>query len=130
MRKISSKADMSTILYERRAEVSEIADIARMSVESWRTRLERGLKQKKLSRRKVSLAAGKGPGYVSSLLNEHKDPTIDNLIEICQAADLSLSFVLYGLEIDRETEEVLRLLQAASPRRRRAFLDALLDDNT
>lgn len=127
--KISAKEDMSSILYERRASVSEIADIPAMTKESWRSRLARGIELKGKSQRQVSLAAGKGAGYVNSLIKEEKDPTIDNLLRICSAAELSLYWVLYGVDMAPETEEIIRLLETSSPRRRRGLLDALRDED-
>lgn len=77
----------------------------------WRARLDEAIKASGKSRRSVSLEAGKGPGYVHSIMAEGKDPTIDSLVNVCRAANVSLSYVLYGLEISRQTEEVLSLLE-------------------
>jgi transcriptional regulator with XRE-family HTH domain len=127
-RKVSSKADMSSILYEGRAPISEIADIPAMKDEGWKKRLADGIEAKGLSQREVSLAAGKGPGYVNSLLNEGKDPTINNLLVVCKAAGLSLYSVLYGIEMSRETEEIVRKLEMSSEAKRRGLLQILQDE--
>jgi len=95
--------------------MSEIEDISAMS-EDWRSRLAAGIKANKKTRRGVSLAAGMGAGYVSSLLKEEKDPTIDNLLKICAAADVSVYYVLYGVKIDRETEEIIQILSSSKTR--------------
>jgi len=99
--------------------------------ETWKTRLRDGIKAKGKSQREVSLAAGMAPGYVNSLLNENenKDPTINNLIRIVKAAGLSLYQVLYGVEVDQETEEIIRRLQG-SPQSRAALLQILKDRAT
>jgi ribonucleoside-diphosphate reductase alpha chain len=73
----------------------------------------------------VSLAAGLGAGYVHSILNEGKDPTIDNLIAVCNEIGVSLSAVLYGYEMSAENEEILRLLQNSSPGAREGLLALL-----
>lgn len=121
--KISSIADMSSVLHEGRARVSEIADIPGMTSADWRDRLEKGIKDSGKSLREVSLAAGKGPGYVHSILKEGKDPTIDNLIKVCEAAGLSVYSVLYGVQVDRETEEIIQLLK--DPDQRKGLLQVL-----
>ncbi len=124
-RKISSKADMSSIHYEGRALVSEIEDIAAMETGDWRARLETALKKSGKSKRAVSLAAGLGAGYMHSILAEGKDPTIDNLIAVCNEVGISLSAVLYGYDLTAENEEILRLLQASSPAAREGLLAVL-----
>ncbi len=75
--------------------------------------------------RKVSLGARLGPGYVHSILKDGKDPTIDNLISVCREVGVSLSFVMYGLDIDRDVEELLLALSEADPKRREAALTLL-----
>lgn len=122
---ISAKEDTSSVLYEGRARISEIADIPGMKSKDWKHRLVAEIEAKGLSQREVSLAAGRGPGYVNSLLKEGKDPTIDNLILVCDAAGLSLYTILYGVEMSPQTEEILKRLQAANPEQRDAILKLL-----
>lgn len=97
--------------------------------DAWKKRLIDGIEAKGKSQREVSLAAGKGPGYVNSFLKEGKDPTIENLIKVCEAAGLSLYYVLYGVEMSPETEEIIRLLEA-SESKRKALLQILRDGST
>jgi ribonucleoside-diphosphate reductase alpha chain len=119
---------MSSVLYEGRARISEIEDIPGMESSGWKNRLAAGIREKGKSEREVSLAAGRGPGYVHSILKENKDPTIDNLIEVCRAAELSLIWVLFGVEMSRETEEIVQALEDASPEQRKGLLQFLLGD--
>lgn len=122
---MSAKADMSSIRYEGRARVSEIADIRGMEDDGWRKRLLEAVKASGKSQRAISIAAGLNPGYVNSLFNEGKDPTISNLIDVCAQVGVSLSHVLYGYEMTAETEEILRLLEGASPGEREGLLQIL-----
>lgn len=124
---ISSIEDKSSILYEGRAWVSEIADIPGMEAGGWRDRLAAALKRSGKSKRSVSLKANLGPGYVHSILVEGKDPTIDNLASVCREIGVSLSYVLYGVEMTPETEAIVRELERGSPARRESFLQLLLD---
>jgi len=121
---ISSKADKSSILYEGRAILSHLEDIAAMQQQTWRERLEDAIKSKGRSKRDVSIASGKGPGYVHSILKEGKDPTIDNLIAICGALNVSVYQILFGVEISPETEEILSLVEA-NPGARSGILQIL-----
>ncbi len=122
---LSALADMSSVFDKGRARVSEIADIRGMIDEGWRSRLLAAIKASGKSHRELSLAAGMGAGYVNSLFNDHKDPTIKNLMSVCEAVGVSLSYVLYGYEMSAETEEILRLLQKAPEGERDALLRLL-----
>lgn len=99
-----------------------------MEIGDWRSRLEAALTKSGKSMRSVSLGAGMGPGYLHSILKGGKDPTIDNLVAVCREIGVSLSWVLYGLEISPETEEILRELEASSPLRRQGLLQFLRDE--
>lgn len=124
---LSSLEDMSSVHYKGRALVSEIADIARMKQESWRSRLAAAIEASGKSRRSISLAAGMAPGYLHSILVEGKDPTISNLLKVCEETGVSMSYILYGYEISGEVEEILDLLQSSSPRAREGLLQILRD---
>lgn len=92
----------------------------------WRDRLQQALDTSGKSAREVSLAAGKGPGYVHSLLKAERDPTIENLLAVCNALEISLSWLIYGYQVSPETEEILSLLEGA-PSSRDAILQILRD---
>ncbi|OMP69950.1 transcriptional regulator [Agrobacterium tumefaciens] len=97
-----------------------------MGIADWRARLQDALEASGKSAREVSLAAGKGPGYVHSILKEGKEPTVDNLIAICSVLNVSLSQVIYGIEMSAETAEILSLLEN-SPNARDGILKILRD---
>lgn len=84
-----------------------------MQIDGWKERLKAAIEKQGKTMREVSLAAGKAQGYVHSLVGEGKDPSVENLAKICEAANVSLTHVLYGFEITPETE---KLLQAAERR--------------
>lgn len=122
---LSAIEDKSSILYKGRARISEIADIRGMSDGAWRTRLLAAIQASGKSQREVSLAAGMGAGYVNSLFKDSKDPTVENLMKVCEVAGVSLSYVLYGYQMTAETEEILNLLEEASPGERKGLLTLL-----
>jgi hypothetical protein len=123
--KISALEDMSSVRYEGRAEMSEIEDISAMS-EDWKTRLAAAIEaDKDLSPRGVSLAAGMGAGYIHSILSEGKDPTIGHLMRVCDVVGVSLYYILYGVEMDQEFEEIIRLLNSSSKATREGLLQIL-----
>jgi hypothetical protein len=92
---------------------------------TWRERLERGLKDLGVSKRAASLKAELGPGYVHSILAEGKEPTVDNLIKVCEAAGLSATWVVFGYAVTPEIEELARLY-AAAPEEMRTGIRSIL----
>ena len=91
----------------------------------WKDRLLKALKRKRVSQRRASLGAGLGPGYVNSILKEGKDPTVENLMAVCRAADISLTYVLFGFDMTAETENLMALLESAPPEKRTSLLTLL-----
>lgn len=96
-----------------------------MSEQAWRERLKAAVEDSGKSKRKISLEAGLGPGYVHSILSEGKDPTIDNLLAICREIGVSLSFIVYGMKVGPAEEELMALVQAAPEEDRQALLQIL-----
>lgn len=80
-------------------------------IEAMRARLRAALKEKGLSMRQISIQAKCGPGYVYSVLEEGKEPTVTKLAQICNAADLSMSYILYGMKLSPETERLISLFE-------------------
>lgn len=89
-----------------------------------RARLAEILKKKELSMRSVSLEAGLGQSYLSGILKEGKEPTVPKLMAICDALGVSLLYVLHGVEISKQAEELIALLDE-KPERRDAALQLL-----
>lgn len=121
---VSSLADISSVFYRGRAKSSSLADNTLMENDNWRGRLAAAIKEKNTSLRKVSLASGKGAGYLHSILVEGKDPSIDNLAEVCRIVGVTLPYVLYGYSISPEAERLLRLFEAR-PEMREGILKLL-----
>lgn len=97
-----------------------------MQDQEWRARLEDAVKKSGRSMRDISLAAKKGPGYVFSILREGKDPTIDNMMAICGALNVSLTKILFGVPMSPETQEILSLIED-NPSVRDGILQILRD---
>lgn len=91
----------------------------------WRERLAAAVAASGKSKRAISLAAGMAPGYLYGILSEGKDPTVTNLMKICDEIGASMSFILYGFDISGDLEEILTLLQNSSPAARAGLLQML-----
>ena len=89
---------------------------------SWRNRLEAALEKSDRSARSVSLAIGRAPGYINTLLREDKQPSLSNLVSLCDELKISVLWLLYGVEMDDESEEMLKIFSNLSEDGRKDFL--------
>ncbi|WP_208436278.1 XRE family transcriptional regulator [Bartonella phoceensis] len=96
-----------------------------MNIDGWRQRLSAALKKSGRSKRSISLAAGKGAGYLHSILTEGKEPTIESLARICHEINVSMNYVLYGQGVSPEDKEFIELISKLSPEERQAILTLL-----
>lgn len=90
----------------------------------WRERLERTILERGETMRSASLKAGLGHNYIHGVLKEEKDATVDRLLAICKALNVSPAFILLGQDAAPEAEALLLLMQS-SPERREAILALL-----
>lgn len=92
---------------------------------TWRERLAAEVevfgRGDKPSMRAVSFEAGMGPGYLHGVLEDGKEPSIDRLLKICATLKVSIIYILSGIKISPETEELIRLIEE-HPDRREALL--------
>lgn len=78
----------------------------------WRQRLEDEIEKSGRSLREISRASGYGAGYLHSILVEGKDPSISRLMGICSNLGVSAAYILHGIQMTEEDEELLRELNA------------------
>jgi len=95
-----------------------------MEQEDWRARLKQELAAQGKSMRGVSLEADLAHGYVNSILNERKDPTVANLQAVCKVLGITLPYLLYGYNFTPALDRLVALA-AESPERTRVVLDLL-----
>lgn len=107
--------------------MSEMADIRRMEEDdtAWRKRLAAAIESSGKSMRAISKGAGKGPGYIHSILSEGKDPTLSNLLKVCDQLGVTLFEIVLGVDMTPEDEKILRLWRDASPADQEALLQLL-----
>ncbi|AGF74978.1 hypothetical protein BAnh1_11100 [Bartonella australis AUST/NH1] len=96
-----------------------------MNINGWRQRLSEALRKTGRSKRSISLAAGKGAGYLHSILAEGKDPTIESLSDVCNTINVSMSYILCGQKCSPEDQEFIELISKISPQERQALLTLL-----
>jgi len=120
---LSAIAEKSSILYCGRALIAVLADSPAMVVTGWRERLAEAVAKSDRSLRSISLKAGMGAGYLHGVLVEQKDPTIGNLAKIADQIGVSLSHIIYGIELGADEERLLRLYARMTQRQKNAFLE-------
>lgn len=77
--------------------------------EGWLNRLKEAVEKDGRSWRAISRAAKAGPNYLGEVL-AGKVPTIERFMRICEALDVSASYILTGVDLGAEDEEFLSVL--------------------
>ena len=95
-----------------------------MTKQTWRDRLEAVLQRDGRSMREVSMSANLSHGYLHGILRENKEPTLDRFERICRELDVSVAYVLLGLDLSADTEAILQAIEG-NEARRRALLEFL-----
>lgn len=93
-----------------------------MADKSWRERLADAIEGKQTSERALSIAIGRASSYVNGVLKLGKEPTIENLVKMADALDVSLMWLLFGDDVSPEAERLLRLYSGLSSAQKSDFL--------
>jgi transcriptional regulator with XRE-family HTH domain len=91
----------------------------------WLDRLRAAIERDGRSLREISMASGASPGYLHSLLNGTRAPTIDKLAAVVSALGISLTYILLGVEMDATAERLLKAWAAYPEEKRAALLELL-----
>lgn len=89
----------------------------------WRQRLQELMAKRGLTMRSASILAGKNHAYIYSLLQKKQEPSIDSLVELATAFKVSPLWLVFGLELDEETEKLVLKYQSLDPKRREIVRD-------
>lgn len=80
-------------------------------IEAMRQRLRDSLAESGRSMRNVSLEAGLAHGYLNSILNEGKEPTVPNIARICREMDVSLAWILLGINASPRAVKLIEFME-------------------
>lgn len=119
---MSTIVNMSSVYYRSRAFDEQITDIVAMKNGQWRNRLIQAIERSGKSQRAIAQAAGLSPGYLGSILKEGKDPSLSRILKVIDQTDASLYWVLYGIEMSKEEQELLRSYARFTSDQKEAFL--------
>lgn len=98
---------------------------------SWRERLLAAIEDKGLTLRTASLRAGKNASYLHSMMTRNQKPSVESLIEVAEGLDISPLWLIFNMDIDKETERLILKYQSLDPKRREAvqnMVDAMLPE--
>lgn len=84
----------------------------------------RAIEESGRSMRDISLKAKLNPGYVHSIFNEGKDPTVEKLMAVCDEIGASPTYILYGVDVQEEDAEIIAAMRS-DPAARNAILSLL-----
>ncbi len=93
--------------------------------DDWLVRLAQKIEESGKSMRAISIAIGRGEGYVFTIMKDRKNPSAETLAKVYAEVGTSVSYVLHGFDISAEEEEFLELFSRASPDVRAAILTLL-----
>jgi len=98
------------------------------AVTDWRTRLRGCLAQSGKTRAQVCSEAGLNPAYLTQILEQKgATPRIDNLQKLANVLDTSVTYLIDGIDLDKNTREILALFTALSEDRKATALVVLQD---
>ncbi len=105
-------------------------DIVRNMEMTWRSRLSCILEERKISRREFARQIGKSDTYIIKLLSTEHEPSISIIVSMADALNVSLGYLLYGVEDSPELEMFARQfvkLSATQKRAVEAIMDSMLE---
>lgn len=91
----------------------------------WLTRIKAKIKADGRSYRSISKAAGLGDNFVSEMILEgkEKEPGVLKLLALCAELGTSATYILTGVELGPDDEEMLGLLAGMAEPEKTTFLN-------
>lgn len=77
----------------------------------WRQRLIDAIEHSPKTRKDIAIDAGLGRAYLYGVINEGKSPSVENMLKICEALNVSASYIMFGWNISPKQQELLDLAQ-------------------
>lgn len=90
--------------------------------EMWRDRLAQAIERSGRSLRSISKAVGKADGYLYGVLHEGKEPGINTMARLADELNVSLAYLVYGVEMSGNSEKLLRLFAELNDEQQADFL--------
>lgn len=98
------------------------------AMSDWRMRLRGCLAQSGKTRAQVCSEAGLNPAYLTQILEQKgATPRIDNLQKLATVLDTSVTYLIDGIDLDKNSREVLALFTALTDDRKATALQVLQD---
>ena len=94
-------------------------------VEKMRERIVDRLAELRMTQKDLEKAAGLGKGHATNILKRGQMPSVDKLDAISRALEVSIGYLMYGVDLPEDFADVFELMQK-NPKKFRALL-ALLE---
>jgi transcriptional regulator with XRE-family HTH domain len=97
-----------------------------MESTTWRDRLKHAIDEYRLaggSMSKLSRMAGRDDSYVSKMLRDNQTPTVEAMAGIAEGLNVSLAWLMTGIDLAPEQEEIMRIYTQLEPKNRTLLLD-------
>lgn len=91
--------------------------------DDWLGRIGGAIERDGRSKRAISKAAGLGVNFVTELLKGEKTPGIDSIARLCAELNVSLPWVLTGVDMTPDAVEMLSILSRLSSDQQSAILE-------
>ncbi len=75
------------------------------------------------SMRRISAAASLGENFVNQLLRGERSPTVAKLKDLCDELDVSMVYIITGIELDTDSETLTRTFTLLPPDKRQLVLN-------
>lgn len=79
--------------------------------DAMRQRIKDELTRQRRSQADVAERAGLGHGYLTNVLTRGQMPSVDKLHALCNELDVSVAWVMYGVEMPADFDRVFGLMQ-------------------
>lgn len=97
-----------------------------MDDDGWKTRLtaaiNHNLQVNNRSANELSIIAGLGRNYLADYFNTGREPKLPAFLKLCRAMGVSPIYILLGVELDPQAEELLSVWRLMTPEEREALL--------
>jgi transcriptional regulator with XRE-family HTH domain len=92
--------------------------------EHMRTRLREAIAASGRTQKDITSSARLGHGYLTNILARNQMPSVDKLDAICQELNVSVAWVMYGVDLPPDYQEVFDAMER-NPKKFRALMHLL-----
>ncbi|MCV9910210.1 helix-turn-helix domain-containing protein [Brucella sp. HL-2] len=89
---------------------------------SWKQRLDIALEKNNMTLRSASIKAGRSSSYLHGMISKGKEPSVAALKDIAEALGVSATWLVFGVDLNADAEELVTQFSKLSEDEQRAVL--------